>query len=130
MANAINIGDLADEIANTLSGYTVNVAEGVKVAVDETMKELVADTKKDAPERSGRYKKAIASKVRFEDNYEKRVTWYVKKPFYALSHLLEKGHAKRGGGRAKAYPHIENNREKAEARFTERVKEVIRNAGK
>ena len=130
MANAINIGDLANEIANTLSGYTENVAEGVKVAVDETMKELVADTKKDAPERSGRYKKAIASKVRFEDNYEKRVTWYVKKPFYALSHLLEKGHAKRGGGRVKAYPHIENNREKAEARFTERVKEVIRNAGK
>lgn len=130
MANAINIGDLADEIANTLSGYTENVAEGVKVAVDETMKELVADTEKDAPERSGRYKKAIASKVRFEDNYEKRVTWYVKKPFYALSHLLEKGHAKRGGGRVKAYPHIENNREKAEARFTERVKEVIRNAGK
>lgn len=130
MANAINIGDLANEIANTLSGYTANVAEGVKVAVDETMKELVADTKKDAPERSGRYKKAIASKVRFEGNYEKRVTWYVKKPFYALSHLLEKGHAKRGGGRVKAYPHIENNREKAEARFTERVKEVIRNAGK
>lgn len=130
MANAINIGDLADEIANTLSGYTEDVAEGVKVAVDETMEELVADTKKDAPERSGRYKKAIASKVRFEDNYEKRVTWYVKKPFYALSHLLEKGHAKRGGGRVKAYPHIENNREKAEAKFTERVKEVIRNAGK
>ena len=130
MANAINIGDLANEIANTLSGYTVNVAEGVKVAVDETMKELVADTKKDAPERSGRYKKAIASKVRFEDNYEKRVTWYVKKPFYALSHLLEKGHAKRGGGRVKAYPHIEKNREKAEAAFTERTKEVIRNAGK
>lgn len=130
MANAIKIGEIENEIANTLSGYTVNVAEGVKVAVDETMKELVADTKKDAPERSGRYKKAIASKVRFEDNYEKRVTWYVKKPFYALSHLLEKGHAKRGGGRVKAYPHIENNREKAEARFTERVKEVIRNAGK
>lgn len=130
MANAIKIGEIANEIANTLSGYTVNVAEGVKVAVDETMKELVADTKKDAPERSGQYKKAIASKVRFEDNCEKRVTWYVKKPFYALSHLLEKGHAKRGGGRVKAYPHIENNREKAEARFTERVKEVIRNAGK
>lgn len=130
MANAIKIGEIANEIANTLSGYTVNVAEGVKVAVDETMKELVADTKKDAPERSGRYKKAIASKVRFEDNYEKRVAWYVKKPFYTLSHLLEKSHAKRGGGRVKAYPHIEKNREKAEAAFTERTKEVIRNAGK
>lgn len=130
MANAIKIADLADEIANTLSDYTVNVAEGVKVAVDETMKELVADTKKDAPERSGRYKKAIASKVRFEDNYEKRVTWYVKKPYYALSHLLEKGHAKRNGGRVKAFPHIAKNEEKAKVAFEERVKEVIRNAGK
>lgn len=130
MANAINIGDLADEIASTLSGYTEDVAEGVKASVDETMKELVADTKKDAPVRSGRYKKAIASKVRFEDNYEKRVTWYVKKPYYALSHLLEKGHAKRGGGRVKAYPHVAKNEEKAIADFEDRVKEVIRNAGK
>lgn len=130
MANAIKIGEIANEIANTLSGYTVQVADGVKAAVDETMKELVADTKKDAPERSGRYKKAIASKVRYESEYEKRLVWYVKKPYFALSHLLEKGHAKRGGGRVKAYPHIEKNRENAATRFTEHVKEVIRNAGK
>lgn len=130
MANAIKIGDLANVIADTLSDYTEEVAEGVKVAVDETTKELVVDTKKDAPERSKRYKKAIASKVRFEDNYEKRVTWYVKKPYYALSHLLEKGHAKRNGGRVKAYPHIAKNEEKAKVAFEERVKEVIRNAGK
>lgn len=130
MANAIKTGEIANEIANTLSGYTVQVADGVKAAADKTMKELVDDTKKDAPERSGRYKKAIASKVRYESEYEKRLVWYVKKPYFALSHLLEKGHAKRGGGRVKAYPHIEKNREKAEAAFTERTKEVIRNAGK
>lgn len=130
MANAIKIGDLANAIADTLSDYTEEVAEGVKAAADETMEELVANTKNDAPKRSGRYKKAIASKVSFENNFEKRVTWYVKKPYYALSHLLEKGHAKRGGGRVKAYPHIAKNEEKAKAAFEERVKEVIRNAGK
>lgn len=130
MANPIKVDEIANEIANALSGYTVQVAEGVKVAADETMKELVADTKKDAPERSGRYKKAIASKVRYESEYEKRLLWYVKKPYHALTHLLERGHAKRGGGRVKAYPHIEKNRENAATRFTERTKEVIRNAGK
>lgn len=130
MANAIKIGDLANTIADTLSDYTEEVAEGVKVAVDETMKELVADTKKDAPERSGRYKKAIASKVRYESEYEKRLVWYAKKPYFALSHLLEKGHAKRNGGRVKAFPHIAKNEEKAKVAFEERVKEVIRNAGK
>ena len=130
MANAIKIGDLANVIADTLSDYTEEVAEGVKAAADETMEELVANTKNDAPKRSGRYKKAIASRVSFENNFEKRVTWYVKKPYYALSHLLEKGHAKRNGGRVKAFPHIAKNEEKAKVAFEERVKEVIRNAGK
>lgn len=130
MANTIKIGEIANEIANTLSGYTVQVADGVKAAADETMKELVADTKKDAPTRSGDYKKAMAIKTRHESNYEKRLTWYVKPPHYRLTHLLEKGHAKRGGGRVKAYPHVAKNEEKAIADFEDRVKEVIRNAGK
>lgn len=130
MANAIEIGDIADEIANTLSGYTREVADGVKKVADETMNELVADTKADAPTRYGKYKKAITSKVSHESDYEKRLTWYVKSPHYRLSHLLEKGHAKRGGGRIRAYPHIERNRERAEKNFTERVKEAIGNAGK
>lgn len=130
MANPIKIDDLAKAISDTLSDYTEEVAEGVKGAVDETVEELVESTKRDAPKRSGRYKKAIASKVRYEDNFEKRATWYVKKPYHAITHLLEKGHAKRNGGRVKAFPHIAKNEEKAKVAFEERVKEVIRNAGK
>ena len=130
MARAIKINDLADEIAKSLSGYTREVADGVKKSATDTMNELVADTKADAPVRYEKYKKAITSKVRHESEYEKRLTWYVKSPHYRLSHLLEKGHAKRGGGRVQAYPHIEQNREKAEKNFTERVKGVIGNAGK
>lgn len=130
MANPIKIDDLAKAISDTLSDYTEEVAEGVKGAVDETVEELVESTKRDAPKRSGRYKKAIASRVSFENNFEKRVTWYVKKPYHAITHLLEKGHAKRNGGRVKAYPHIAKNEEKAKVAFEERVKEVIRNAGK
>ncbi|MBR2330417.1 MAG: hypothetical protein IKA40_04140 [Clostridia bacterium] len=130
MANPIKIDDLAKAISDTLSDYTEEVAEGVKGAVDETVEELVESTKRDAPKRSGRYKKAIASRVSFENNFEKRVTWYVKKPYHAITHLLEKGHAKRNGGRVKAFPHIAKNEEKAKVAFEERVKEVIRNAGK
>lgn len=130
MANAINIGDLAATIARELSTYTQEIADGVKAETDKTAKELLANTRADAPVRSGDYKKAMALKTRHESNYEKRVTWYVKDPHYRLSHLLEKGHAKRGGGRVRAYPHIAKNEEKAIADFEERVKEVIRNAGK
>lgn len=132
MANAIDIGEIAKTIARELNTYTRDVADGVKAAVDTTSKELLENTRADAPVRTGDYKKAMRVKTLHESDYEKRNRWYVdpKTGEYRLSHLLEKGHAKRGGGRVKAYPHIENNREKAEARFTERVKEVIRNAGK
>ena len=130
MGNAVNIGKLADTIADELASYTTNVASGVKQAATDTMRELVADTKADAPVRYGNYKKAITSKQLFENEFERRLTWYVKSPYHRLAHLLENGHAKRGGGRVRAYPHIEKNREKAESNFEQRVKKVIEDAGK
>ena len=71
----------------------------------------------------------MALKQAFESNYEKRVTWYVKSPHYRLSHLLEIGHAKRGGGRVRAYPHIAKNEALAKSHLEARIKEVIENAG-
>lgn len=130
MANKVDIGGIADAIASELSGYTKEVAEGVKAVVDETAEELLQNTRADAPSRYGKYKKAMAIKKRHESDYEKRVTWYVKPPHYRLSHVLEKGHAKRGGGRVRAYPHIEKNEAKAKEKFEKRVKEVTQNAGK
>lgn len=130
VANKVDIGGIADAITKELSGYTKEVAEGVKAATDETAEELLQNTRADAPVRYGKYKKAMAIKKRYESDYEKRVTWYVKSPYHRLSHLLEKGHAKRGGGRVKAFPHIANNEEKAKKNFEERVKGVIQNAGK
>lgn len=126
----VKIDDIADEIAATLASYTASVSEGVKSAADETMKELVKDTKAAAPVRYGKYKKAISSKVMFENDGEKRLVWYVKSPHHRLAHLLEKGHAKRGGGRVRAYPHIYQNAENANKQFEERVKKVIENGGK
>ena len=126
----IDVDLIASTIVNELAAYTREVSEGVKAAVDTTAKELLKNTKADAPVRSGKYKKAMAIKTRYEGIYDKRVTWYVKAPHFRLAHLLEKGHAKRGGGRVKAYPHIEKNAEKAKKDFEKRVKEVIENAGK
>ena len=128
--NSISIDEMADVIDKELAGYTRDVADEVKKAVDLTAKELLKNTRADAPKRTGEYKKAMAIKTRYEGLYDKRVTWYVKAPHYRLAHLLEKGHAKRGGGRVKAYPHIEKNEAKANADLERRVKEAIENAGK
>lgn len=132
MGNRIEIGKIADTIAKELALYTKDVAEEVKKASDEVSKKLLADTRADAPKKTGAYKKAMKVKKMYEDDYEKRNRWYVdpKTGEYRLSHLLEYGHAKRGGGRVKAYPHIGENEQKAVEEFERRLKEAIENAGK
>lgn len=125
----IDVTAIAETIMSELAGYTQEIADGVKTAVDDTAKELHANIKRDAPERSGRYKRAMKLKTEYEDSRQKRVIWYVKSPYGRLTSLLENGHAKRGGGRVRAYPHIAKNENTAKERLEARIKEVIERAG-
>lgn len=130
MSQKIGIDELAKTLAEGIANYTLEVAEGVKEAADLTAKELLESTRADAPKRKGRYRRAIAIKTTRENDFQKVNVWYVKKPYYRLAHLLEKGHIKRNGGRTRAFPHIERNAETAIENFNKRVEEVIKNGGK
>ena len=44
---------------------------------------------------------------------------------YQLAHLLEKGHAKRGGGRTKAMPHIAPAEENAVKELENDIKKAL-----
>ena len=58
-----------------------------------------------SPVRYGGYQKGWATKKTSEKSGQVSITVYNrKKP--GLTHLLEKGHAKRGGGRVSGKPHI------------------------
>ena len=75
--------------------------KAVKKAGNDVRKEIQST----APKQTGAYAKSWAVKTTRESAEKLEVTVHSKNR-YQLAHLLEFGHAKRGGGRTKAQPHI------------------------
>lgn len=122
-----SIDGLAAAIQDSLREYDTEVTEAVKKAIDETAEEVNEEIKAHCSfGGSGRYKRAFALKTSFEDGQNKRVTWYVKGPHYRLTHLLEYGHAKRNGGRTRAYPHIRYGEALARENLPERFERAVK----
>lgn len=128
MARTASPYDISVVIAEELQKYSEEVTDKVKQIVDDVSTELVENLKQDSPKRpgSGAYAKSWTSKVEYEDNLIKRVRVYNSK-HYQLTHLLEYGHAKRGGGRVAGIPHIKPNEEKAIEELERRIEEAIKN---
>ena len=126
-----SIDNLADVIMQELESYSENVTEGLKKAVDVVAKEVNAEIKRNVTfnEPTGKYVKAFRVKNVYESKYNKCKTWHVGDGQYRLTHLLEKGHAKIGGGRTRAFPHIIFGEELAKKRMEELAKEAVENAG-
>ncbi len=126
------VSELASLIGQYLSEYTEEVTAATKKAVDVTAKAVDAEIKSKITftQRTGNYVKAFRIKKSYEDMYNKRKTWYVSGEEYRLTHLLENGHALRGGGRVKAFPHVIYGQQLAEKRLQELIEEGIENAGR
>lgn len=121
---AISIDDLADAIMEELHAYSEEVTEGLKEEIKQASKECIADIKKNAPEDTGDYKKSWKVKTAYESKSDIRVVIHSAKE-YRLTHLLEFGHAKRGGGRVEGKPHIAPAEKNVEEKLMKRVKVKI-----
>lgn len=102
---SIRVEDLAGAVAEALTEYQQEVTDGLKESVKQAGKVCVKELKKTSPQYTGDYAKGWRSTVAYESDSDIRVQVH-NKTNYQLTHLLEDGHAKAGGGRVEGIPHI------------------------
>lgn len=104
-ADRIKIDQLAAVVMEGLQEYADLATEDLKAAVKRAGDSVKKDVQAGAPTDTGAYEKSWAVKTTRETANALEVTVYSRNR-YQLAHLLEFGHAKRGGGRTRAFPHI------------------------
>ena len=113
--------DIASEITKALTEYTCEVEAEMDIIKADVADETVNMLKANSPTgRRGKYAKG----------------WRVKKDGKSyvvhnatnagLTHLTERGHAKRNGGRTKAQPHISIAEQEAIKKFENKVERAIK----
>lgn len=122
----IKIDSLSSEVTKELEKYADVTTENVKKAVQKAGKIVRDEIKASAPSDTGKYGKSWTVKTVRETSSSLELVVHSRNK-YQLTHLLEFGHAKRGGGRVSARPHIANAEEKAIKIFEEEIKEAISN---
>lgn len=105
MGRRIKANQLADAVIKELEEYADTVSEDVKTAVKNAGDTAKKEISSSAPRDTGAYARSWAVKKTRESANALVVTVHSRNR-YQLAHLLEFGHAKRGGGRVAARPHI------------------------
>lgn len=102
---------MADAVMDGLLEYAELATDVMKDCVKKAGNTVKKETQANAPVKSKRYQKSWAVKKQKESSNALEVVVHSRNR-YQLTHLLEKGHAKRGGGRVRAIPHIAQAEEK------------------
>ncbi|MCQ4689199.1 HK97 gp10 family phage protein [Clostridium sp. SL.3.18] len=124
MSRNVSIDEMSDAIMDELEKYKDLAADDLKDAVKETAKTVRKEIQANAPVDTGKYKKSWSVKNIHEDAESIDLVVHSRNR-YQIAHLLEHGHAKRGGGRVAARPHIAAAEEKGEEQLVETIKQKL-----
>lgn len=124
MAEVIKVDDLAGEIVLAVRTYTEEVGEAIEEAVKETAQALATDLRETSPKDTGEYAKGWTARKEGPGRY---VVYNKKKP--QLTHLLEHGHAKAGGGRVEGIPHIKPAEERHVPQLERKIAQILERGG-
>lgn len=121
----VSVDQMADAIAQSMSEYADLSNEVMKECVTETSKSVKKEIQENAPVRTGKYKKSWAAK-KVKENANSLVMVVHSRDRYQISHLLEHGHAKRGGGRVAAIPHVAPAEQRGAEELVSRIERGFR----
>ena len=107
----VTIDSLADAVMEGLTEYADLATDDMKAAVRKAGNTVRNQIKETAPKNTGAYAKSWSVKTERETSSSLQLIVHSRNR-YQLAHLLEFGHAKRGGGRVAAQPHIAPAEEK------------------
>lgn len=123
----ISIDQLADEIIKAVREYTEDVSVAIGEETKSTADKVLAETKRLARKRSGEYAKGFTKADKSLPGNRRYVVW--NKKHYRRVHFLELGHAKVGGGRVKAFPHLRPAHDNYADEMVGNIKKIIQNGG-
>lgn len=123
----MKIDGLAKAIEQELKLQQESATTAVKEAAMQAAKDVKEDVSSHAPKgRRGKYARSWRSKKTDETLTSVTYTVHATKDGYRLAHLLEFGHAKRGGGRTAARPHIKDAEERGIREFEETIRRKLK----
>jgi hypothetical protein len=121
MANKISIDDLAKTIESEVRNWTKDIVDDIDDIKKDITKNGVKQLRRGSPKRTGDYAKNWTSqKLKNGDQ-----VIYQKSPTSRLTHVLEKGHAKRNGGRVNPQVHIAPVEEELVSDYINRVEKRL-----
>lgn len=121
MATGINLDKAMSDI---LAKFSTDVSKAASEAIGEVAKESAKKLQQTGPRRSGQYAAGWTYKIE-KGTVTNSATVYGKKKTYPIAHLLEHGHAKRGGGHTAPIVHIKPVEEWAISEVEKRIIEKV-----
>lgn len=119
--STVKMTGLADEIMRCLEEYTDDVIEALDEAEENLAEEGVKILKNSSPRKTGKYARSWK-----QTKFRTKHVIYARKPSYRITHLLEKGHAKRNGGRVSAIVHIKPVEDELAKKAVRKLEKVLK----
>lgn len=124
MSQKVSIEEMDKAIMQEMEKYANMASDELKGAIKGTAKDVKKDIQDNAPKNTGAYKKSWTIKNIHEDSNSVDLVVHSRNR-YQIAHLLEYGHAKRGGGRVEAKPHIKAAEERGKDELVKQIKERL-----